>query len=116
MKWHIIAVVLACVLFLSSTMNGARHFSVAERIGSLGTLGEERKESSVGTSHVDGAGNFLLEKAEDLGQKAAVLRKKQNAKSLWAATKLFRESCASLLPATSMTRRQTHIFRSVKSL
>ena len=73
-------------------MNGARHFSVPEQIGSLGTSGEERKESSVGTSHVDRAGNFLLKKAEDLAQRAAVLRKKQNAKSLWAATKLFRES------------------------
>ena len=92
MRWHIIAAVLACVLLPSSTMNGARNFSVAEQIGSLGTLGEERKESSVGTSHVDRAGNFLLKKAEDLAQRAAVLRKKQNAKSLWAATRLFRES------------------------
>ena len=76
----------------SSTMSEARQFSVAERIGSLGTSGEERNDGSVGTSHVDRADNFQLKKAEDLAQRAAVLRKKQNAKSLWAATRLFRES------------------------
>ena len=41
--------------------------------------------------HVDRADNVLLKKAEDLAQRAAVLRKKQNAKNLWAATRLFRE-------------------------
>ena len=92
MRWHNIAAVLACVLFASSTMRGARHFSVAERIGSPETSGEEPKESSVGTSHVDRADNFLLKNAEDLAQRAVILRKKQNAKSLWAATRLFRES------------------------
>ena len=92
MRWHIIAAVLTCVLFPSSTIMGLDNFSVPEQIGSLGTSGEERQESSVGTSRVDRAGNFLLKKAEDLAQRAAVLRKKQNAKSLWAATRLFRES------------------------
>ena len=41
---------------------------------------------------MDRADNFLLKKAEDSALKAAVLRKKQNAKDLLAATKLFRES------------------------
>jgi CHAT domain-containing protein/tetratricopeptide (TPR) repeat protein len=93
MRWHIIvAAVLACVLIPSSTMNGARRFSIPEGIASFRTSGEERKESSVGTSHMERPDKFRLKKAEDLAQMAAALRKKQNAKSLWAATRLFRES------------------------
>jgi len=76
MRWHIIAGVLACVLFQSSTMAGARQFSVAERIGSLGSSGEERKESFVGTSRVNRADNSLLKKAEESAQRAAVFRDK----------------------------------------
>lgn len=92
MRWHIIAGVLACVLFQSSTMAGARQFSVAERIGSLGSSGEERKESFVGTSRVNRADNSLLKKAEESAQRAAVFRDKQTASGLLEATRLFRES------------------------
>ena len=91
MRWHIIAAVLACAL-PSSTVSETRQFSAAERIGGLGTSGEERNDGSVGTFHVDRADNFQSKKAEDLVQRAAALRKKQNAESLWAATRLFKES------------------------
>ena len=91
MRWHIIATVLVCVFFPSSTMSGARQFSVAERIASRETWGAERKESSVGTPHVDRADNFLKQ-AEESAQRAAVLREKQNARTLLDASRLFRES------------------------
>jgi len=92
MRWSIIAAVLTCVLFHSSTIIGVTQLSVAERNGSLETSGKERQESYVGTSRVDRADNSLLKKAEDLAQRAAVLRQKQNAEGLLAATRLFRES------------------------
>jgi CHAT domain-containing protein/tetratricopeptide (TPR) repeat protein len=92
MRWHIIAAVIACVLFRPSTMNGARQFSVREPIDSLETSGKARKESSVGTSRVDHADNFLLKKAEESSQRAVVLREKQTSSGLLAATRLFRKS------------------------
>ena len=92
MKWHITAAVLTCVLFPFSRIIGARQLSVAERNGSLETTGQESGESSVGTSCVDCADNSLLKKAEESARKAAVLRQKQTAEDLLAATKLLRES------------------------
>jgi len=92
MRWRIIAALLACVLFQSPAMNAAGKFSVAERIDSIETPGEDGKESSVATSRVDRSDNSLLKKAEELGQRAALFREKQSARSLLAATRLFRES------------------------
>src|SRR5215469_739778 len=92
MRWHIIAAVLTCLLFPSSTIIGATQLGVAERNGSLETSGKERKESLVGTSRADRSDNFLLKKAEESAQRAAVLRQKQTADGLLAATRLLRES------------------------
>lgn len=92
MRWHIIAALLACVLFRSSAMNGARQVSVAERTDSLETSAEDRKASSGATSRADRGDSFLLKKAEELAQRAAALRKKQTAANLLSATRLLRES------------------------
>jgi CHAT domain-containing protein/tetratricopeptide (TPR) repeat protein len=73
-------------------MNGARQFSVAERIHSVEPSAERRKQSSVATSRLDRGDHSVLRKAEESAQRAAVLRKKQTAGNLLAATRLFRES------------------------
>src|SRR5690349_1118142 len=104
MRWRIIAVVLTCVLFPTSTIIEATQLSVAERNGSLETSGKERKENSVGTSRVDRGGNFLLKKAEESAQRAAVLRQKQTADGLLAATRLLRESSRLFEAARSYDR------------
>jgi CHAT domain-containing protein len=92
MRWHIIATVLACLLFRSSAMHGARQLRFAGNVDRLETSGEDRKVSSVATSPMDRGDNFLLKKAEESAQRAAVFRKKQTASSLLAASRLFRES------------------------
>ena len=92
MRWHITAALLACLLFRSSAMHGARQFSVAGKVDRLETSGEDRKVSTVATSRVDRDDNFLLKKAEIAAQKAAALRDKQTSRNLVAATRLFRES------------------------
>jgi len=83
---------LACVLFRVPAMNAAGKFSIAEQIDLIETSGEDRKQGSVATSRVDRGDNFLLKKAEESAQRAAVLREKQTARNLSAATRLFRES------------------------
>lgn len=92
MRWRIIVAVLMCVLVPSSAINGAKQLSVAERNGSLETSGKEREENSDRTSRGNPADNFLLKKAEESVQRAAVLRQKQTAEGLLAATRLLRES------------------------
>jgi len=71
-------------------MNGARQVNVAEGTYNLETSAEYR--SSVATSRVDRGDSSLLNKAEELAQRAAVLREKQTAANLLSATRLFRES------------------------
>ena len=92
MRWHIIAALLACALPLSSAINGARKLSSAEQADSHETSGAGSKETSVNTSPGGRGENLLLKKARESARKATVLRERQTASGLLAATRLFRES------------------------
>jgi CHAT domain-containing protein len=92
MRWHVIAVLLACVLFPSSIINAANRLRAAERSDSSETSRAGHGESSHLTFRVNEGQDVLLKKAEIAAQKAAALREKQTSKNLVAARRLFRES------------------------
>src|SRR5512133_1415083 len=92
MRWHMIALLLACVLFPSSVVNAARKLSAAERADNPETLRARHRKASLRASQRDESQAVLLKKAEMAAQKAAALREKQTFSNLMAASRLFRQS------------------------
>ena len=71
MRWHIIAVLLACVLFPSSIINAAKRLRAAERGDSSETSRAGHGESSHITFRVNEGQVVLLKKAKIATQKEA---------------------------------------------
>jgi CHAT domain-containing protein len=104
MRWHMIALLLACVLFPSSLINAARKLSAAERADDPATLRTRHRKASLTTSKGNESQTVVLKEAEIAAQKAVALREKQTSRNLVAASRLFRESSRLFVAGRSYDR------------
>src|ERR1700756_2601167 len=92
MRWHMIALLLACVLFPSSVINAARRLSAAGQAHDPEISKARHRRPLLPRSRGGEEQAVLVEKAEMVAQKAAALREKQATRNLVAASRLSRES------------------------